>query len=349
MIASGRPRPTDSRNEAMNRPGCTAGFGGETTSGPSRRARFVDVVDDQTKPQNDASSPPCPGRLDHLDDHLAEPVEALADRARPRAPASTARRSPASIAPQVRSSDDVITTTWSNPAMPERMVAETDGSTSVDVVRRRDRRSSATGVAGSRPAPTPTTPAASPTRTNRSATPPIRATPSSTRSPIRLPRLDGAATTSSATPSRRSPRVITSVLDAELPRQERQHVGAFVRSASSPACRRRDRRDRPAAAAPGARPGRRCRVLQQRRHLAGVQRIDAGVALGGGEQHRRVLRAVDARGGTASTRAASRTPRPRRGRRTRRSTAGRSGTAGSGSCRAAAPRTTPLGPGRVAA
>ena len=34
-------------------------------------------------------------------------------------------------------------------------------------------------------------------------------------------------------------------------------------------------------------------ALQQRRHLAGVQRVDPGVALGRGEQHRRVAGAVD--------------------------------------------------------
>ena len=51
------------------------------------------------------------GGLDDLDDHLAEAVEALADRA----PASRMRFNgapvAASMAPHVRSSDDVITTT----------------------------------------------------------------------------------------------------------------------------------------------------------------------------------------------------------------------------------------------
>ena len=38
---------------------------------------------------------------------------------------------------------------------------------------------------------------------------------------------------------------------------------------------------------------RRARRREQCGHLAGVQRIDAAVALGRGEQHRRVVRAVD--------------------------------------------------------
>src|SRR3954470_20918320 len=77
---------------------------------------------------------------------------------------------------------------------------------------------------------------------------------------------------------------------AELPRQERQYVGQLVGllqewlalAVTGPALLAQQDRSRVAA-----RRGR----LQGGRHLAGVQRVDAGVALRRGEQDRRVARA----------------------------------------------------------
>ena len=122
-----------------------------------------------------------------------------------------------------------------------------------------------------------------------------------------------------------STRAITSAPRGSRPSCQARNVRTSASSSACLADRLADAVAGPALLEQQDRPlvlARR-RRLQQRRHLAGVQRIDPGVALGRREQRRRVARARRRRGGTASRRAARRTPRRRRGRRTRRSTAGR--------------------------
>ena len=64
----------------MSRPGCTAGRGSPTASGPnsahaSNRSRSTT----RTSPQNDGGVRREISSFDHLDDHLTESVEPLAD------------------------------------------------------------------------------------------------------------------------------------------------------------------------------------------------------------------------------------------------------------------------------
>ena len=155
-----------------------------------------------------------------------------------------------------------------------------------------------------------------------------------------------------------------------VPSVERRPRTPSARSRSSPSCAARndrvstdsaivrstDRAECPTSVSRRSRiggPVRRLDRLQRGAHLAGVQRVDAGVGVEDLEQRRRVggrrvARARPAPRGTASSRAASRARSGRRRCRTRRSRSGRARTARSGPCRAAARCTPPRRTGRAA-
>ena len=116
--------------------------------------------------------------------------------------------------------------------------------------------------------------------TNRSATPPIHDTPSTIAQPDPFPRLDRRRTISSA----------TAVIESSRPSCHDRNDSTSTPSATRIRRRLADAVTRPTRLPQQHRPLVlvRRRVLQQRRHLARVQRVDAGVALGRREQHRRV-------------------------------------------------------------
>ena len=259
----------------MRRPGCTASMTSPIPSGPIRAAATSRSSTLMTSPRTTPGRGRQTGPFDDLHDQAAttEAMEALADLSDLADPAQRGAGGlfdgRARAVEGVGGDDDVVEPDGARRVLDERPAGRRDDLVEQCRRCRRRRRRCPRAASGRCPA----------RRRDRCADRCRTAAPCHRRRSAR-----GAPT---ARPGRRRPAIRRPVIAAPAGRAARPKK---ERPSACSSARLRDRlADTVAGARPpgtsgsAARPGRR-RRLQQRRHLAGVHRIDARVALGGREQ-----------------------------------------------------------------